>query len=92
MSQSRKIYKLKNKQIIGVPNFGKYKNIEVNGVDYFHIMKLMHNSVKEVAQQTNAIFLDLDSELIFDYDKDFYDDINTTPLDSKKIGNIYIKN
>tara|TARA_B100000989_G_scaffold297420_1_gene283150 strand:+ start:7187 stop:8509 length:1323 start_codon:yes stop_codon:yes gene_type:complete len=86
VSQSRKIYKIKNKQIIGVPNFGKYKDIEVNGVDYFHIMQLMHNSVKEVAQQTNAIFLDLDSELIFDYDKDFYDDMHTTPLGSEKIG------
>ena len=50
------------------------------------MMKLMHNSVKEVAQQTNAIFLDLDSELIFDYDKDFNDDMRTTPLDSEKIG------
>ena len=41
-------------------------------------MQLMHNSVKEVAKQTNAIFLDLDSELIFDYEKDFYDDMHLT--------------
>ena len=49
-------------------------------------MQLMHNSVKEVAKQTNAIFLDLDSELVFDYEKDFYDDMHTTPLGSEKIG------
>ena len=47
-------------------------------------MQLMHNSVKEVAKQTNAIFLDLDSELVFDYEKDFYDDMHTTPLGSEK--------
>ena len=70
----------------GVPNFGKYKDTDINGVDYFHIMQLMHNSVKEVAKQTNAIFLDLDSELVFDYEKDFYDDMHTTPLGSEKIG------
>ena len=58
----------------------KYKNIEINGVDYFHIMQLIHNSVKEVAKQTNAIFLDLDSELVFDYEKDFYDDMYSTLL------------
>ena len=86
VSQSRKIYKVDNEKIIGVPNFGKYKDTEINGVDYFHIMQLMHNSVKEVAKQTNAIFLDLDSELVFDYEKDFYDDMHTTPLGSEKIG------
>ena len=86
VSQSRKIYKRNNKRIIGVPNFGYYKDTEINGVDYFHIMQLMHNSVKEVAKQTNAIFLDLDSELVFDYEKDFYDDMHTTPLGSEKIG------
>ena len=86
VSQSRKIYKVDNEKIIGVPNFGKYKDTEINGVDYFHIMRLMHNSVKEVAKQTNAIFLDLDSELVFDYEKDFYDDMHTTPLGSEKIG------
>ena len=86
VSQSRKIYKLNNETITGVPNFGKYKNIDINGVDYFHIMQLMHKSVKEVAKQTNAIFIDLDSELVFDYEKDFYDDMHTTPSGSEKIG------
>ena len=28
----------------------------------------------------------LDSELVFDYEKDFYDDMHTTPLGSEKIG------
>ena len=91
VSQSRKIYKLNNERIIGVPNFGKYKDTDINGVDYFHIMQLMHNSVKEVAKQTNAIFLDLDSELVFDYEKDFYDDMHTTPLGSEKIGKYLYK-
>ena len=91
VSQSRKIYKLNNERIIGVPDFGKFKNIEINGVDYFNIMQLMHDSVKEVAKQTNAIFLDLDSELIFDYEKDFYDDMHTTPLGSEKIGKYLYK-
>ena len=86
VTQSRKIYKLNNGKIIGVPKFGKYKDIEINGVDYFHIMQLMHNSVKEVAKQTKAIFIDLDSELAFDYEKDFYDDMHNTPLGSEKIG------
>ena len=86
VSQSRKIYKIDNERVVGVPNFGKYKDKDINGVDYFHIMQLMHNSVKEVAKQTNAIFLDLDSELVFDYEKDFYDDMHTTPLGSEKIG------
>ena len=40
----------------------------------------MYSSVKEVAEQTNAIFLDLDSELVFDYEKDFYDDMYSTLL------------
>ena len=52
----------------------------------------MHNSVKEVAKQTNAIFLDLDSELVFDYEKDFYDDAHTTPLGSEKISKYLYKN
>ena len=86
VTQSRKIYKLNNDKIIGVPKFGKYKDKEINGVDYFHIMQLMHNSVKEVAKQKKAIFIDLDSELAFDYEKDFYDDMHNTPLGSKKIG------
>ena len=75
-----------------IPNFGKYKDTDINGVDYFHIMQLMHNSVKEVAKQTNAIFLDLDSELVFDYEKDFFDDMHTTPLGSEKIGKFKTSN
>ena len=51
----------------------------------------MHQRVEKVSQQVGAIFIDLDSELVFDYNKDLYDDMHTTPSGSEKIGKYLFK-
>ena len=91
VSQSRKIYRKESNQILGINYFGKYKNLDFNGVDYYYMIQLMHQRVEKVSQQVGAIFIDLDSELVFDYNKDLYDDMHTTPSGSEKIGKYLFK-
>ena len=50
------------------------------------MIRLYHKSLKKICDKNGAIFIDLDYELDFDLEKDFYDSCHHTPSGSKKIG------
>ncbi len=92
VSQGRNAYKFIDKKLYGVPDFGSYKNEKINGVDYYKMIRLMHEKCKNISERNNMIFIDLQKELTLNYDQDFYDDMHTTPSGSMKIGKyIYSK-
>ena len=71
--------------------FGDSGNESYNGVDYFYMSKLLNESTKKIANNNNAIFIDLDSEIKFDIENDFYDSSHYTASGAEKIG-IYLYN
>ena len=92
VTQARNVYKFIDQKLYGVKDFGLYKEKKISGVDYYHMIRLMHEVCEDVSKKNNAVFLDLNRDLKFDYDLDFYDDMHTTPSGSEKIGEyIYSK-
>ena len=88
----KNVYKFIDQKLYGVKNFGVYKEKKISGVDYYHMIRLMHEVCENVSKKNNAVFLDLNRDLKFDYGLDFYDDMHTTPSGSEKIGEyIYSK-
>ena len=69
-----------------IPAVLKLHNKKINGLDYRIMIKMMNNSLKKVANDRDAIFIDLENELEFDLKNDFYDNSHNTPQGSIKIG------
>ena len=90
---ARRLYRFVDGQLYGDSSFKKqYDGLTVNAVDYYHMISLFNGVTKKVSKRNNAIFLDLDSELEFDLEKDFYDYVHHTPSGSKKVGEyLFIK-
>ena len=83
----RRLYDFIDQNLYGEPNV--FKNNEgqiINGVDYYYMMKLLHESTKKISNDNGGIFINLDHELIFDIKNDFYDSAHQTPSGAKKIG------
>tara|TARA_B100000900_G_scaffold385297_1_gene374840 strand:- start:674 stop:1285 length:612 start_codon:yes stop_codon:yes gene_type:complete len=82
----RKIYDFIDGTLFGEKDYLDLNGIKINGTDYYHIIRLMHQRMLKVAQNEGAIFLDLAEELEFDLDNDFYDHCHFTPSGAEKIG------
>ena len=84
---ARRLYRFVDGQLCGDSSFKKqYNGLTINAVDYYHMISLFNDVTKKVSKMNNAIFLDLNSELEFDLEKDFYDSIHHTPSGAKKVG------
>jgi hypothetical protein len=62
-----------------------YEGIKITGVDFFHMMRKMDQTIKQVALETDAVYIDLGSQTDWD-DEDFYDFFHMTPSGAKKVG------
>ena len=88
----RRLYKFVNGQLYGESSYNrKYDGLIINAIDYYHMIRLFNNVTKKVAKQNDAIFIDLNSELEFDLEKDFYDSNHNTPSGAKKVGKYLFK-
>jgi len=85
VTQPSRKYKLKDDQIYGLSEEFSYEGIFVNGVDYYYMLRELHNTTVETARSVGAIALDLAGELQFE-DDDFYDESHNTPQGTAKIG------
>jgi len=83
---SRRTYHYLDNKLIGIPFFANLDGKKINGLDYRIMIKMMNTSLKKVANERNAIFIDLENELEFDLKNDFYDNSHNTPQGSIKIG------
>jgi hypothetical protein len=79
--------------VIGIDDtLGVMDSISFNGVDYYYMAKLMNEKTMEVCSQYNGICIDMDSELDFDIEADFYDRMHNTPAGADKIGKYLYNN
>ncbi len=84
-SEKRK-YFFKDKIIYGNSEKVRVNNFYINGVDYYNMSRLYINVIKEISEEKNIIFYDLDKELKFDIKNDFYDNAHFNHLGAEKIG------
>ncbi len=88
----RRIYDIIDGQLYGEKDYLNLNGIDINGTDYYYMIKLVHQRMLKVAKKEGAIFLDLNNELQFDLLSDFYDHCHFTPSGAKKIGEYIYKN
>ena len=88
VSQSkRRNYDIINGQLVATSDTQQYNQYIINGIDYYHMSRLLNAHTKSVCDAyKECIFFDLDEELTFNIETDFYDSIHTTLSGSKKIG------
>jgi hypothetical protein len=81
-------------KVVGIPKYlqGKANEFEanvlgeVNGVDIYHVERLVADEIMKKCIELNAICIDLMTEITFKLPGDFYDHIHTTTSGSKVIG------
>ena len=84
---NRRLYRFIDGQLYGDSSFKKqYDELKINAIDYYHIICLFNKTTEKVSKTNNAIFLDLNSELEFNLENDFYDSCHHTPSGAKKVG------
>lgn len=64
----------------------KLNGIFINGVDYYHMNRMYIDVINKISKENNIIFIDLEKELNFDIEKDFYDNAHFNHLGAYKIG------
>ena len=87
----RRCYVFIDGNLYGKPKIGRYNGQLYNGVDYYHIIRMLHEKTKKICIKNSGIFIDLDNELDFDIKIDFYDSAHTTPSGAEKIGKYLYK-
>ncbi len=94
VSQSqRRVYDFIDQHLYGQTSVVQnYEGHLVNGVDYYYMIQLLHKRTKKVSDKNGGIFINLDQELKFDIENDFYDSNHSTPSGAKKIGEYLYKN
>ena len=90
----RRTYTLIENKIYGIPSDNSslsiFGNSDINGVDYFYMMKSLHESTKDISDKKGAIFIDL-SDLEFDLRNDFWNAGHNTPSGNLKKGKYLYK-
>ena len=85
----RRAYTFVENKIYGIPLDNSPSpslgNPDINGVDYFYMMKSLHESTKDISDKKGAIFIDL-NDLEFDLRKDFWNVGHNTPTGNLKKG------
>ena len=90
VTQASRRYKKAGGKIEGTTELIPYEGRQVNGVDYYRIMRKIHEKTLEACRESGGICIDLDGELELE-DSDFYDFTNITPQGSEKIGHYLFK-
>ena len=93
VTQSKKgIYTFINGKLIGSNEVENYDEYLYNSVDYYYMSRLINSITMKICKKYNGICIDLDNELNFDLETDFYDSHHNTPAGAEKIGKyLFIK-
>lgn len=87
VSQSeRRKYYFDNGQLFGNSEKVSLNDTLINGVDYYYMNRMYIETMKKLSQEKKIIFIDLEKELNFDIQQDFYDNSHFNNLGAKKIG------
>ena len=70
---SRRVYDNSNEILKGQKDYMKWGGKLINGTDYYYMINLLHERTEKVADQSGALFIDLNQNLNFDLENDFYD-------------------
>jgi hypothetical protein len=84
------LYKKVNGRIVGIDMKRDYRDVQINGMDFYYMMRLINRTTLTVCKEVQGIPIDLAGELQFT-DDDFYDSGHTSPTGSAKIGNFLYK-
>ena len=87
VSQPSLKYRVTPHGIEGDDNPSTYEGHQINGVDYYHMMKRLDGVTKTVASEKDALFIDLAGYTDWS-DVDFYDFSHMTPQGAKKVGTL----
>jgi len=85
VTQPIRKYKRLNGKLVGVAQTRLYGGVEINGVDTYLMMQLLHKRTMEGCRDSGGICINLADEIEFD-DDDFYDFLHNTPKGAEKIG------
>ena len=89
---SRRVYDNSNEILKGQKDYMQWGGKLINGTDYYYMINLLHERTEKVANQSGALFIDLNQNLNFDLENDFYDHCHFSPSGADKIGKFLYKN
>ena len=78
-------YRITPDGIEGQNAVSSYERCEINGVDFYHMMRQLDSVTEAVAAEKGALFVDLASHAGW-ADADFYDFAHMTPRGAEKVG------
>jgi hypothetical protein len=78
-------YRLDAGGVEGIASKSTYRGVEINGVDFFHMMKRLDDLTMRTCRRHSCICLDLSSSVEWK-DEDFYDYAHMTPKGAEKLG------
>ena len=87
VSQPSRKYRITSDGPVGDSTIKSYDGYEYNGVDYYHMMRRLDSVTKAVADEKDALFVDLANHTGW-VDTDFYDFSHMTPQGAEKVGDL----
>jgi hypothetical protein len=85
VSQPSRKYRITPNGLVGNSTLQSYDGHEINGVDYYHMMRELDTVTEAVASEKDALFVDLAAHTGW-VDTDFYDFAHMTPQGVEKVG------
>lgn len=87
VTQPARYYKKVGNDLWGLDQDIVFEKGAVNGVDYYHMIRLLHAATLRICREKGGIPIDLANEGSWE-DSDFYDTVHNTPRGAAKIGHI----
>lgn len=85
VSQPSRRYEVTADGVIGWAITKEYEGRQINGVDYYHMMRRLDAVTERVAKESGAFYIDLAAQTGWE-DDDFYDSAHMTPQGARKVG------
>jgi len=83
-------YKRIDGTLYGITESFLYDDVPINGVDYYHMMRLLDDAMLAVCEAKGAHYIDLSRNVEWDV-SDFYDHAHMTPKGARKVGEYLFK-
>ena len=85
VTQPSRMYKLEPDRVLGAQKPFRYGDVQINGVDFHAMMKLLNDRTLAVCRSEGGIPINLAEDLAFE-DREFYDFYHMTPAGAAKVG------
>lgn len=85
VTQPSRYFKWTNGGLQGRMEITDYAGRQINGVDYYHMMREFNGAMASVARETDVTLVDLAATSDWQ-DRDFYDFAHMTPTGARKVG------